>query len=257
MDIHIYLEKKYFYGILGMIILITSGVIIYASVDKSGAWHEANSIQITINGVQMTLQEAIERGLLSSNASTIQLIDGSNLQEFANLVNTYINTHSASSFSCDEGQSLGSFDLETGEYECVESGSSTSYESTYLYNNVHTEDACTGLGGEVINAPVKMCRFNQGTCPGGWVQYQEFSSTVSQSYGEISSSHCYCSNDNIVINGCGSVCQTSSHFWSNLQRESCSYEPTTCHKGLSYFSPTCSCDDNLIGYAKVIQIGCY
>ncbi|MFW6233379.1 MAG: hypothetical protein ACOC3Z_01820 [Nanoarchaeota archaeon] len=54
------IEKKHFYGILGFIILITSGIIIYASVDTSQAWHDSDSIQITINGEQMSLQQAIE-----------------------------------------------------------------------------------------------------------------------------------------------------------------------------------------------------
>jgi hypothetical protein len=61
---------------------------------------------------------------------------------------------------------------------CVLIGSGESL----LYNADHDSNACTSAGGEVVTVEgsVKICRFNQSSCPSGWSQYKNWSTTASK-----------------------------------------------------------------------------
>jgi len=86
-----------------------------------------------------------------------------------------------------------------------------------LYNNIHTCEQCIAAGGTVVSDGTNnFCRFNSGSCPGGWTKYGNWTTTSPHT----------CS-----YTGCiSSACTTSSHGWANIAPESCSYVNgwTTC-----------------------------
>jgi len=59
MKIKINIEKKYVYFIFSLLILIIGVIGVDAYVDKTGPWHDDNSVEININNQIKSLQEAI------------------------------------------------------------------------------------------------------------------------------------------------------------------------------------------------------
>ena len=63
-------SNKVHYVLLSIIILILAGVSVYAiAVDKTDKWHSSSGIEVTIGGIGMSLQDAIDNGYLSGNCS--------------------------------------------------------------------------------------------------------------------------------------------------------------------------------------------
>jgi len=61
-NFQINLSNKTFYTFLSVIAIILLGVGVYASVDKTGAWHSSDDIEVSIDGAYKSLQEAIDAG---------------------------------------------------------------------------------------------------------------------------------------------------------------------------------------------------
>lgn len=106
----------------------------------------------------------------------------------------------------------------------------------YLVNGIHTESECTDNGGSVVSdgSGNDFCRFSLSSCPSGWSQYEDWSTTESK-YCKIDDFCTCCIHD--------MQCTTGEHSWSNSIRESCNYEDESCN--------VYDCN------ANVNSIGCY
>ncbi len=125
-----------------------------------------------------------------------------------------------------------------------------------LVNGVHTWNECESAGGTVVDSDVelKQCRFNTSSCPSGWNQYKNFSTTLQQTFTRYESYH-----------QCTASCAVSGHAWGNVARECCSLR--TCWTGSSGCSGCSHCGSCWNGYdsacdysqhlAQISQIGCY
>ena len=112
----------------------------------------------------------------------------------------------------------------------ISSGSSVNY----LVNNAHTEGACLAEGGEVVSdgSGNEFCRVSSSSCPTGWNQYHQWSTTLDKCCGDCDG-------------GCGGTplcCDVYGHSWSDQTQESCTYTGGMDEK-------TC--------YATMTEIGCY
>ena len=94
-----------------------------------------------------------------------------------------------------------------------------------LIGGTHTDLQCEAAGGNVRNTPDGMlCEFLASSCPSGWSQHQNWSSTSQPS--------CDCS--------------TGSHSFANIGQESCSYSYCTGYSqqctswGAQYCQMTCA-----------------
>lgn len=102
----------------------------------------------------------------------------------------------------------------------------------YLINNNHTEADCTNSGGGVVDdgGGNKMCKFNGGSCPGGWTQNGSWSETANK----------YCKGGSIdLVCLSGADCNTGSHGFSNTGRESCRYYDYSLFVPATCFSRQC------------------
>jgi len=167
---------------------------------------------------------------------------------------------------------------------------STFAGDTIITNGDHYASECTSAGGTVqIDGTKQFCKFIQSSCPSGWSQYNNWSTTTAQS------------KTGTVQNGCPGAknCATSSHGWGNIARESCSYtdalwnsssyvgyycgypvndcspvdqtacsyscDGDSCYWNCTYCSwyPGCTYDNNYCSnpstllYAKLTEVGCY
>ncbi|MFW6014464.1 MAG: hypothetical protein ACOCQG_04785, partial [Candidatus Nanoarchaeia archaeon] len=121
-------------------------------------------------------------------------------------------------------------------------------DSDYLVNGQHTVSNCEGLGKEVVTVEgdKRVCRFEgyentsiwgetyyiNASCPDGWSQYKDWSTTESDSCSDCTS------------------CTTGEHNWANQEQETCTYKDYKLGGGCSSINPpTC--------YADITQIGCY
>jgi hypothetical protein len=86
------------------------------------------------------------------------------------------------------------------------------YVPKWLVNNRHTEGNCVGAEGAVVGdgSGNNMCRFSTTSCPIGWSQYLQWSTTISTR----------CQGNSLYA--CDS-CSTGSHAWSNKVAETCDY----------------------------------
>ena len=121
-----------------------------------------------------------------------------------------------------------------------------------LHMSYHTAKQCEAWGGEVIPVGAdnkKICRFNSGTCPSSWTQYENWSTTVpspSAFYDDPIERISY---------------YTGSHNWSNTPVES--FRCKKCvglasWKGYFFCGTTDNCGGNwYYSYATITQIGCY
>lgn len=119
----------------------------------------------------------------------------------------------------------------------------------YLVFGQHTSSQCTSLGGSVVSdsSGEQFCRFNQNSCPSGWAQYQNWSTTRNKECGDAS--HYLCRS---AMFGVPNDCDTGSHNWSNSSPEQCAYNTSTRNYGPDYCirsAGTCT--------ARVTEIGCY
>ena len=71
--LNINIEKKYAFMILAGILLLAIAVGVYAvwSNPSSGKWHESNEVKVKISGVDYSLQEAINGGLLGGSCTLL------------------------------------------------------------------------------------------------------------------------------------------------------------------------------------------
>lgn len=72
MKIEVNIEKKYFFSIVAVFILVLAAIGVYAVWDNSKTlWHSSNDVKVTINGQDYSLQEAITNGKLGGVPSSI------------------------------------------------------------------------------------------------------------------------------------------------------------------------------------------
>jgi hypothetical protein len=139
-----------------------------------------------------------------------------------------------------------------------------------LYNWNHNSDDCTSAGGEVVTVEgsVKICRFNQSTCPSEWVswsQYKDWSTTAPKTC------------DGSCATGETKVCTTGSHAWGDRAQETCKWNgkellPGQCCVAWEQVCDDYGCHDDCTRYedclqcqstgtntclATITQIGCY
>jgi len=70
MKIEVNINKKYFLILLGVILVISAGIFVYAqSVQAPNPGHSSEQINVDINGVTKTLQEAIDAGDFASGGA--------------------------------------------------------------------------------------------------------------------------------------------------------------------------------------------
>lgn len=119
-----------------------------------------------------------------------------------------------------------------------------------LFGSYHTEEQCNIWGQPVIvEKDVKICKINSASCPGGWTQYKNWSTTVpGQSPFPISASA-----------PSGPYYYTGSHAWSNTGIES-----LYCNRCIGTTSNNEFCGTNdycsnyrYYYYASVTEIGCH
>ena len=95
---------------------------------------------------------------------------------------------------------------------------------------------CIDENGEIAEADGEyICRIEGDSCPSGWEQYEEWSTTESDT----------CTSSNFF---CGSSCSTDSHEWDNEPIETCTYQRT--RRGIL---PTCRTDTC---EAELVEVGC-
>ena len=59
MKIEINVRKAHLYFFVAVLVMLSAIILTYAAVDRNKGWHAAETISITIDGVEMSLQEAI------------------------------------------------------------------------------------------------------------------------------------------------------------------------------------------------------
>lgn len=113
----------------------------------------------------------------------------------------------------------------------------------YIYNKNHVVSDCTSAGGTTINDGTNIfCKFASSSCPSGWTQYANYSTTTANTcVGQNTSSKC---------SGATS-CTTGSHGFNNTIAETCSYNSTqySFWTGCGTSALTCK--------ATVAEVGCY
>ncbi len=104
-------------------------------------------------------------------------------------------------------------------------------------NSSYTVADCTAAGGTARNAPdICICEFNASSCPSGWSQYNNWSSSISQT----------CTDNSGSCTGTTS-CSTGQHDWSDTALESCTYNALQTGKTNTCASTTCNATINSIG----------
>ena len=119
---------------------------------------------------------------------------------------------------------------------------------TPLHGGNHTEEQCESWNGEVVTLEngARICKFNSGTCPNGWNQYENWSTTIPAT----------APIESIEWQTWITPVYTGSHNWGNVEQENfyCHYlnsQKTTCYKGYN------NSYGGLDVYATITQIGCY
>ena len=65
MKIEVNVSKRYFFSILGVLLIVLGGFAVYAAWDNSKTvWHSGNDVKVTIGGTDYSLQEAINNKAL-------------------------------------------------------------------------------------------------------------------------------------------------------------------------------------------------
>jgi len=130
----------------------------------------------------------------------------------------------------------------------------TSDGSPLLVYNQHTSTQCTTAGGSVVvGDSMRMCRFNNSSCPSGWTSYSVWR-TVPEQTSSCSFSCRASYRDSVTCYGsCTGTIPASG--WSNSigTPGSCGAYVTCTHK-LSTYGCSGSCG---VGYGTPNQVGCY
>lgn len=116
----------------------------------------------------------------------------------------------------------------------------------YLVYGIHSSNQCTSLGGTIVSDGAdKFCRFNQGSCPGGWAQFKSWSTTFST----------FCACDGCDDGSTNGVASGSHSFSDNSAIETSFYY---CCNPQNYAQWPCmgTCDTRTC-YATRTEIGCY
>ncbi len=114
---------------------------------------------------------------------------------------------------------------------------------SWLSGSKHVDADCTINGGVLVNSGGnKFCKFSSNSCPSGWSQYNNWSTTKATR----------CAPGGYT---CGwGECTTGYHSWSDAARETCVYswrESVVWRGGGSCDSRTSTCT------AEATEIGCY
>ena len=107
-----------------------------------------------------------------------------------------------------------------------------------LGSATRTVGDCTAAGGTPSAAGIAcLCQFTGASCPGGWTQQSNWSTTTVKS----------CTGT-----GCNvSSCSTGAHGWADTTRELCSY-----NTGGNFVCSSCSGGGATTCYANITQVGC-
>ena len=144
-----------------------------------------------------------------------------------------------SSWTCTDFQEkLGVYDCGNKAITKIDfsTGTFTCDEFDLVYGG-HSSEQCVAIGGEVVSNGInKFCRFNSASCNSGWIQFEDWSTTIAK----------YCiANFGGSSLGCN-PCTTTFHNWGDTPIETCIFQNTI---GQGCFSDTC--------YATRTKIGCY
>ena len=116
-----------------------------------------------------------------------------------------------------------------------------------LVYGMHSSDQCTNLGGTVVtDGADKFCRFNQASCPFGWFEYENWSTTINNVRATLCGVAPHCRTS--CICGAAICCGpwTGTHTWANIEPEVVTYTPVVpCAPS----SATCS--------STIVERGCY
>jgi len=124
-----------------------------------------------------------------------------------------------------------------------------------LLNRSHTREDCLAAGGEVVDSDVdfSQCRFTDesgASCPEGWAQYKNYSTTIPTSKrGQTSWIQGWCTRTDCNEDTCLYTVPTT-HSWANRGQEYCAFCHSTC-------PPSCSCSWSNSVWSIKTQIGCY
>jgi hypothetical protein len=97
-----------------------------------------------------------------------------------------------------------------------------------------------------VEGSVKICRFNQSSCPSGWSQYKNWSTTASKT----------CDGSCVTWGGGTKVCTTGSHAWEDRAQETCSWNGWEMLPGQCCVAWEQVCDTYYDEYGQSYQV-CY
>jgi len=142
-----------------------------------------------------------------------------------------------------------------------------------LVGKFHTVTECININGTLVkldgtttnkqwcnsNPSQCFCKFSSSSCPVGWSQYLNWSTTKAESFNAPSTGNYlgFCMGSYSVCvftpGDCvSSSCSTSYHSWSNTPVETCEYGGK-CHDQIGEYK----CCQKFIGEATRTKIGCY
>ena len=246
--------------------------------------HELNEIFISVDGTEMTLEQAIEESNLCAESASyyeseitfghsgdeVEIRDEVSLQEAINNGEFCdLEWYTGSWGSCVGGTQTREVYCERNGVEvddsyCTETKPATS--QSCLYNNVHTTTECTSAGGTVYSTgSTNICRFSSSSCPSGWTSFgwtATSSNTCSDRVRICTGDDSFCYSDGAAY----SSCSTSYHSLSSTSRETCTYYSggNDCSSG----NTCCDYTDNQgycipqdasrnTCYSTITEIGCY
>ncbi|MCF7910357.1 hypothetical protein K9L16_01645 [Candidatus Pacearchaeota archaeon] len=229
MDLHIHIEKKHFYFITGLIVLMFGFFIVNASYEEGVFHYLSDVVDANHKSIDLNADGLVDRAENASFAEIAGSLDASSID---------VNSVSSSTLNVDTICLNG---------DCRTTWPEESLEEIWLVNSLHTTTQCNNSDGEVLadGSGNEFCKFNAGSCPNGWYQYQEWRTQSTQSRsGDPScpnykggfwvNSYCYCADNYIKVLGAS---------WDNTAQHSC--------KCGSLFTSSCGIK------AGITQVGCY
>ena len=121
-------KKVYVYSVVGLLILITGIFVVNAVLDLNSPWHSAEEIVITLNGFDITLQQAADEGFLTAGTTSAP--------DHHYVIAPLLQGHPASSILIEVGGYAMTLQ-EAIDYNVLTIGASTSY-STAIVGVGHT-----------------------------------------------------------------------------------------------------------------------
>jgi hypothetical protein len=150
-------------------------------------------------------------------------------------------------YDCD-GDAITKIDFGTGTVTCTGSGPGLD-----LIYGIHSSEQCTNLGGTVVDAGAgDICRFTASSCRAGWTQYGSWSTTTSNT-ATCDNSYIYFfgQGDEACGGGTATTCDTGSHVFSNVARESCTVTASSSRYCIACTTTSSSAS------ATITEVGCY